>query len=329
MYLSCTKTCKHLTIQQCKAANFGQVSFNQEQLTMLSLMNSQIVALCRALPSPLRDSAILTIQLYYTDFGLSNLLNFFTKFYVPSWSIIYWMQQAHPVLSPDELESAFCAQAIAYFLHMLDNHLADGQIPTSHLLLQLRTQAWIKFTQKTATLAQYISDGEALVQELIDIYFSGIHCPPNVDGLDAYSDLFRKQLCTTLVVPMLVAHRTRCNANEIRQAYEFFGLAWRLLDDLRDCTIDATSGRMSSLYYFLSPQLRELWLLCRGKDEASPEWKELQLHLEKEGILADFIFQILVKLEEAQNVAQTAGLDGYAVQLCQLARPLKELLTPQ
>ncbi|MBO3462887.1 hypothetical protein G7B40_001215 [Aetokthonos hydrillicola Thurmond2011] len=320
---SLNKKPKFLTVDQCKVANFGEVSLEQEQLAVLSSINGQLVELCRTLPASIRDSAIITIQRYYTGFRLSNLLNFFTKFYAPSWSIIYWTQRANPVLSSEDLESAFCAQAIAYFLHMLDDHLADGQIPTSHLLLQLRTQGWMTFSQIAAKLGQQLPGGNELVQQLIDIYFSSIQSSKDVNGIDAYCEIFRKQMSTTLVIPMLVAQKTGCDPIAIRQAYECFGIAWRLLDDLRDCSVDAISGEMSGIYHILPPKFQNLWLLCSRKNEDTDEWKQLQFYLEQEQILPQFISLIVMKLREAENAARLAGLDGYANQLHQLATPLK------
>ncbi len=323
--IASSQKCRSLTVQEFESANFGRVPLTPEQSTILSFMNSQIVELCRELPTPLRGSALITIQRHFTGFQLSNLVNFFTKFYTPSWSIVHWMQQNQPTLRQHELDAAFSAQAMAYFLHMLDDHLADGQIPTSHLLLQLRTQAWMKFTQGINVVAQEVAGGEALVQVLFDRYFSGIHSPPQVKGLDGYCELFRKQLSTTLIVPMLVARQTGCNVMTIEKTYEAFCMAWRLIDDLRDCSSDAFAGETSAVYHLLSPEWQMLWCSCRGKDTTAPEWKMLQRHLEETGILSTLVSHILGWLSESQSTAESIGLVHYATELRQLAYPLVEL----
>jgi hypothetical protein len=42
--------------------------------------------------------------------------------------------------------------------------------------------------------------------------------------------------------------------------WEAFGLAWRLLDDLRDYSADMAAGERSGIYYLLSDQGRDAWL---------------------------------------------------------------------
>jgi hypothetical protein len=325
--ISSDRSAKLLTVPEFESVNFGRVSLNPEQTSMLSFMNRQMIELCRALPEPLRGTALLTIQRHYTGFQLSNLVNFFTKFYTPSWSIIYWMQQHYSTLQQDEFQVALSAQAMAYFLHMLDDHISDGQLAPSHLLLQLRTQAWMKFTQETLSLAEFVPEGEAIVNSLLARYFSGVHCPTPVVGLDAYCELFRKQLSTTLISPMLTAHRTGCDAIAIQTAYEAFCIAWRLLDDLRDCSSDAFAGEFSAVYHLLSPEFQLVWLGCGGKNHQSPEWRILQQHLEETKVLSTLVTYILLWLREAQQAAESISLKSYASELRQLACPLEELST--
>jgi hypothetical protein len=316
---------KILTIQECKSVNFGQIALDEEQTAILASMNRQIILLCRSLPASLQDSAVIVIQRYYTGFKISNLLTFFNKFYAPSWSLIHWMQQAKPVLQASELENAFSGQAMAYFVHMLDDRLANGQIPTSHLLLHLRSSAWAKFHHAAIALTKNMTNSGELVEELIDNYFSGIHEPAEVDSINSYSNLFCQQLSTTLVIPILIARNTGFDTSLIRQAYESFGIAWRLLDDLRSCSNDAFAGELSAIYYLLPVEERQLWLNCQGEDEKSNHWQKLQSYLEQQGILRKLISHICTSLKEAQKSADLAGLHGYANQLQQLAIPLREM----
>jgi hypothetical protein len=315
-----------LTVEQCAAINFGKVNLNPAQTQALSRMNQQIVELCRSLPIPLRDSGILAIQQHFTGFQLTNLMSFFTKFYAPSWSLIYWMQQAHPTLSEAELEQAICAQGIAYFLHMLDDHISDGQIPISHLLLQLRTHAWTRFMGIAQQLAAPLPEGETLIQTTLDRYFSGIHNPPAVAGSEAYADLFRQQLSTTLVIPLLVAHRTGCPIAPLQAAYEEFGIAWRLLDDLRDCAEDSFAGQKSGIYHLLTPEYQALWSQCQGQDATTECWLILQDYLHQSGVLQTLIEQTIDHLDQAQIAALDCGLTNYAQEMIALSVPLTEAI---
>ncbi|NJL61349.1 MAG: hypothetical protein HC903_05370 [Methylacidiphilales bacterium] len=316
---------KVLTVEACKAVNFGQIALDEQQTTILASMNREIILLCRSLPASLQDSAVIIIQRYYTGFKISNLLTFFTNFYAPSWSLIHWMQQANPVLQASELESAFSGQAMAYFVYMLDDRLSNGQIPTTHLLLHLRSSAWTKFHHAAIALTKNISNSEELVEELVDNYFSGIHEPEEVDSINSYCNLFCKQLSTTLVIPILIARNTGFDISRIRQAYESFGIAWRLLDDLRGCSHDAFAGELSAIYYLLPLEERQLWLNCQGEDEESKHWQKLKSYLEQQGILRKLVSHICTSLKEAQKNADLAGLSGYVNQIQQLAIPLREM----
>jgi hypothetical protein len=316
-----------LTVAQCATVNFGKVTLNPAQARALAAMNRQIIDLCRTLPMPLRDSALLAIQQHFTGFQLNNLMNFFTKFYVPSWSLIHWMQEASPTLSPAELESAIGAQGIAYFLHMLDDHISDGQIPVSHLLLQLRTHAWMTFTTIAQKLVEPIATGETIIQTTLDRYFTGIHNPTVVNSSEAYANLFRQQLSTTLVIPLIVAHRTGQGIVPLQSAYEEFCIAWRLLDDLRDCAEDTFSGQQSAIYHLLTPEYQALWHECQGKDETAAAWPILQEYLEQGGILQTLVEQTIERLRRAEAAAIVAGLPNYAAEMTALAQPLIALIS--
>ncbi|BAZ41577.1 hypothetical protein NIES4101_75430 [Calothrix sp. NIES-4101] len=316
---------KILTVKECKLANFGHIALDEPQTAILASMNRQMIILCRSLPTSLQDAAVAAIQRYYTGFEVANLLTFFTKFYAPSWSLIHWMQQANPVLQTLDIENAFSGQAMAYFLHMLDDHLADGKIPTSHLFLHLHTSAWTKFHHAAKTLSKNIHSGAELVTELIDNYFSSIQETTEINSINSYCNVFRKQLSTTLIIPLLVAKHTGFETTLIRQIYESFGVAWRLLDDLRDCSDDAFAGELSAIYYLLPLEERQLWLNCQGKDEQSNDWQKLQSYLEQQGILRKLISHICTALKEAQKNADLAKLPAYATQLRQLAAPLWEM----
>lgn len=306
---------KYITFQECSKIDFNPIPLDKAQIAILASMNRQIIQLCRSLPLSLQSNAVIAIQEYYTGFEITNLLNFFNKLYPPSWSLIHWMQEANPVLRPSEMENAFSCQALAHFLCMLDNHLSSGKIPINHLLLQLRTQAWVQYNNNIMKLTQNIAGGEGFVQELINTYFSSVHESDNVEGIDAYCNLFRKQLCTKLAAPMLVAKHTDFDTNLIRQSYESFCIAWRLLDDLRDCYDDAMKGKMTAVYQLLSSESRQLWLSCQGKNEESYRWKTLKHSIEQQRVLSELVLLICDYLEQAQTKADLAQLNGYATQI--------------
>jgi hypothetical protein len=316
-----------LTLQACQQVNFGKISLTPGQSEALNGLNRQLIPFCQSLPPALQSGAIFAIQQHFTGFQLGNLQRFFTKFYAPSWTVLGWMGGAGNAITPAELEQAIHLQGMAYFLHMLDDHLNDGQIPVSHLILQLRTQAWMRFTQGAEQLVLAESERESLIYCWINRYFSGVHGPESLDSLGAYCEQFRQQLSTTLVLPMIVADRTLHNTADVQEAYEAFCIAWRLLDDLRDCQDDALSGQLSGVYYLLPLEQRQVWQGCQGLEPTSIVWQGLAQYLEGSGVLRAVVGEILAWLAVAQAAATRANLPGYAEELQQLAQPLVGLLT--
>jgi hypothetical protein len=314
-----------LTLQACQQANFGKIALTSGQSEALAGLNRQLIPFCQSLPPALQTGAIFAIQEHFTGFQLGNLQRFFTKFYAPSWTLLGWMGGGNGAIAAAELAQAIHLQGMAYFLHMLDDHLNDGQIPVSHLILQLRTQAWMRFTQGAERLVLAESERESLIYCWINRYFSGVHGLEPVDSLAAYCEQFRRQLSTTLVLPMIVADRTGHNAADVQEAYEAFCIAWRLLDDLRDCQDDALSGELSGVYYLLPLEQRQVWQSCQGVEPMSIVWQGLAQYLEGSGVLRALVDEILAWLAIAQAAASRANLPGYAEELRQLALPLELL----
>jgi hypothetical protein len=312
------------TVQFYQSIDFGPLALSPTQIEDLAGLNRQLIPFCQSLPPALQTGAIFAIQQHFTGFQLGNLQRFFTKFYAPSWTLLGWM--GHGAIAAAELEQAIHLQGMAYFLHMLDDHLNDGQIPVSHLMLQLRTQAWMRFIQGAEQLVPSQKGRESLIYCWINRYFSGVHGPDAVDSLAAYCERFRQQLSTTLVLPMIVADRTFHSATDVQEAYEAFCIAWRLLDDLRDCQDDALAGEMSAVYYLLPLEQRQVWQGCQGLEPNSVAWQGLAQYLEGEKVLQAIAREILAWLAMAQSAASRANLRGYAEELRQLAVPLVELL---
>jgi hypothetical protein len=318
-----------VTVQACQTVNFGSISLNAEQTEFLASLNHQLIPFCQSLPSALQTGAVFAIQQYFTGFQLGNLQRFFTKFYAPSWTLLGWMGRSHPAITQAELTQAIQLQGMAYFLHMLDDHLSDGQISVSHLMLQLRTQAWMQFSQGAAQLIRadqnQASRQAGLMDTWIDRYFSGVHGLQSVVDLETYCTQFRQQLSTTLVLPMIVADRAGYDLSVVQESYEAFCIAWRLLDDLRDCQDDALEGTLSGIYYLMSPDERQAWLDCQGASEGDPCWQLLAMQLEASGVLHRMVGEIINWLAIAQATASSANLPEYSNELQQLAIPLIEL----
>ena len=131
------------------------------------------------------------------------------------------------------MKDAKTGHTMAMFLHAFDDHLTDGQLSVTHLNLLMRSQSWMIMSQAYERLAKGVKNGADIVRAFIDDYYSSIAISDD-RSLDGYCAIFRKQMATTLVVPVLLARKI-CQDEEfsraIQSAYSSFGIAWRLLDD--------------------------------------------------------------------------------------------------
>ena len=134
--------------------------------------------------------------------------------------------------------------------------------PATHLIVLLRSQAWMLMNAALSRLADGIDGGEEIVRGFINDYYSSIKGSKDVPSLERYCDHFRKQMATWLIVPVLMAKMITTNeefTNAIQTAYGSFGIAWRLLDDIKDFETDMMKGTKSSIYVCLPEELKNYW----------------------------------------------------------------------
>lgn len=248
-------------ISTCSQIDFGAVKLSGEEREFCSELNNEIISLCRSLPQPTQTDALLFIMRYW-GIRFGHEVNFFNYYYVPSWSIIYWLFQAAPNgigLDQTIKRYATTAHSMTLFLHALDDHLNDSETPTTHLSLLLRSQSWMIMNNALYNLGHWVDEGQEIVQGFIDDYYSSITSSKEVESLDSYCDIFRKQIATWLIVPTLLTKKMIFDArftDAIKTAFGSFTVSWRLLDDIQDIESDMMKGVHSSILY-LSPRRYE------------------------------------------------------------------------
>ncbi len=193
-------------ISKCSQIDFGDVKLSDGERKFCRELNNEIISLCRSLPQPTQTDALLYIMRYWgIKFGRE--LNFCSYYYVPSWSILYWLIQSAPNgkgLEQEVKRYAKTAHFMTLFLHALDDHLNDSEIPTTHLSFLLRSQSWMIMNNALYSLVHGVDGGHEIVQSFIDDYYSSITSSKKVKSLDSYCDLFKKQIATWLIVPTLM-----------------------------------------------------------------------------------------------------------------------------
>lgn len=314
----------------CPQIDFGTVNLSQEEEKFREELNQEMLLFCEYLPkSKQTETALFLVKYLRTSF--SERLNFIRYFHVPAWSILFWLMRSCPdnkKLAPRVIADAKTAHTMAMFLHAFDDHLNDGQLPTTHLALLIRSQSWMLMNQAFERLAKGVDGGPAIVGGFIDDYYSSIGRSDKVKSLDDYCDFFRKQMATWFIVPILLARRLSAGegfTRSIQAAYGSFGIAWRLLDDIQDIEKDMMRGAHSSIYTCLNEDLRGWW-------DRNPEEKKDQNNGYVQTILSHILENKVIdcikgracsELESAASIADSFDMTGFADELRCLLNPLR------
>ncbi len=316
------------TAAKTPVARFGDVRLATAELAFRNEMNQEMMDLLRSLPESVHtDAAVLLMEHFKTPFFPE--FNYFQNYFAPSWSILYWLEQLRPdggLPRHQVHRHALRAHAMALFLHPLDDHLNDGQLPASHLSLLLRSQAWLRMNAGLKPLAAAIPKGDGIVRDMTNDYYASIDAPPAVTNLDGYCTHFLKQMATWMTVPVLLAagitaEESFCRA--LQFAYGAFGTAWRLMDDLQDMDADLAGGSPSAVYYMLPPPVRHLWNRPCERNSAV-RIQQIREAIDQGGIVETLIDRIRRELDGAAKTMASIQLEGLAHELLCLAAPLVE-----
>ena len=250
-------------------------------------------------------------------------------YYVPAWSIIYWLIKFcsdSSKLKHQDIENAKAAHFMAMFLHALDDHLNDQQIPVTHLTLLLRSQSWVVLNRAARSLAAGLDGGEEIIQNFIDDYYASIRSEKDANSLDGFCERFRKQMATWFIVPIILAKKISRDeefSRAVQSAYGSFGIAWRLLDDIQDLETDMNNGVHSSIFVCLSEDMQKLWhpqparSLRDNRRFLEPVWD----HILEKNIIGTLKDRISSELKSAVSLAGAYRLNGLADELNCLLRP--------
>jgi hypothetical protein len=320
-------------ILYCKTVNFGKGEFSKMETNFYRRCNNEIFLLCRSLPKSVQTDSMLFLM-QYSGLHLGDDLDFFANYYPPSWSILYWL--SHECFLPAkrlkkrDVSSAITAQSMAMFLHSLDDHLTDGQVSVSPLTLLLRSQAWTIMNCAFRNLSEGIPAAERTVRNFIDEYYSSIQDSKGLKSLDSYCDLFRRQMGIGMIVPTLLSMKMAGISDftrDLQIAYGSFGIAWRLLDDIRDISRDIEKGSHSAIYLSLPKEVRTHWKnnIFKTRAAARAATKSILTHILKHSLIDKIKERICTELETAASIVEAYDLKGLAREFRCLANPLRNI----
>ncbi len=308
----------------CSEIDFGAVNLSQGEKKFCSELNNEVNSLCKSLPESAQTDALV-----FLAFGQE--FSSFMDYYVPAWSIIYWLIQSAPGgkwLEQEDIHNAKTAHAMALFLHPFDDHLNDGQLRATHLTVLLRSHAWMIMNAALNRLADRVNGGKDIVQDLINDYYSSIRPPEDVPSLERYCDHFRKQMATWLIVPILMTKKMNSNkefTNAIQSAYGSFGIAWRLLDDIKDIKTDMMKGTKSSIYMCLPQDIKNYWEKRSGQesDKKDGYFKVILDYIQENSVIERIRERICSELDSAASIADDFDMTSWADELRSLSKTLK------
>lgn len=316
----------------CSELDFGKVYLSDGELGFCRELNTEIIALCRSLPKSIQTDAFFWVMKYFRV-SFEQEFSVFKKYYAPAWSIVFWLIRSfseHHKLTKKDIDNAKSAHSMALLLHPLDDHICDGQLPATHLILLLRSQAWLVMKDSMNRLGKNLIDGKQIIQDLMDEYYIGINASEEVDSLNGYIERFRKQMATGFIVPVLLSKKIG-GAEDFTDAlvsmYGSFGIAWRLLDDINDIKTDMIKGSKSAIYTCLSETVKEYWKIA-GVEKNSDCFRIILNFILENRIVEKIIKRIYIELESAAVAADEHGLAGLAHEFGYLAEPLKNRQNP-
>ena len=262
-------------LSRCSAMHFGAVRLSEKQNKFYRQFNDENISLCDSLPKCVQEEALRFLK-EYSGIKRDEDSDFFKNYHAPSWSVIYWLTHSDhhksDNLTKEDIHDAVAAHAMAMNLHSLDDHLNDGQISVNHLTLLLRSQSWMIMNAAFNRLAAGVHGREKIIQRFLNDYYAGICNPQEPESLDGYCDRFRKQMATWLIVPVLISKKIGHDENltdALQKAYESFGIAWRLLDDLQDMEKDMERSEHSAIYIGLLMKQRHGGIKFPWKNQAT------------------------------------------------------------
>jgi hypothetical protein len=314
----------------CLEIEFGDVNISDGEMEFCSKLNKEIIFLCKSLPKSTQTDGLLFFMRYF-QLPFEPELKFFRNYYTPAWSIIYWLMHSvvqNKRLKQNDIQNAKIAHSMALFFHPLDDHLNDSELQVTYLNMLIRSQLWMIMNKAFESLSDGVEGGEQLVQCFIDDYYSSVRDTKAILSLDSYCDRFRKQMAIWLIVPVLLTKKIARDekfTDTIQSAYGSFGIAWRLIDDIKDIKADMKKGTHSSVYFCLSEDIKNLWDKQSGEkiDKTNAGLKIICDYLLENSVIDGIKERICDELESAAFIVQGYNMKGLADEFRCLLSPLK------
>jgi hypothetical protein len=303
----------------CRNLDFGAPALPRNLLLWNDALNEEIFSLCRGLPLSQQSEGLLFLM-GYARISLGEKFDFFKNFYSPLWSVLPHVSLQEPGLFPHYVH----AHAMAMFLHSFEDHITDREMNLDNLKLLLHGEAWRLYRNSLDVISGEDRRRREVAGHHLDRYFSSIAAPPSDETLTGYCNHFRKQMANLTLVAVLLAEEVYKDNEPVEhliRAFESFGTAWRLLDDLNDLENDIIDKTRSACYYILPEDWRSRYRLQQDGDR-----EVIMEYLAESGHLEVIMELIVSYLAEGRDAAQAGNMPAYGEELSRLAEPVVKAL---
>ncbi len=311
---------------------FGSIEPAENETAFYRLMNDSIVAVVHTLPRSVQQDALFFLTRYGSiQFG--EQFDFFRHgYFQPLWSLTTAIVARSGGIAP--LQNLAAITAFTLMLHSIDDHLNDGDLAPTHLVVLLRSQLWKLLHENIAAAVsasaqsgnfcdmKILDDNNISAPEaLFDRYYAAISDDTLPLSFESYCSRFVDEMATMLIAPSIaicVSGFDRESGTPLLHSLEQFGIACRLLDDLHDFDEDFDCCRHSGVYHALcerNEQTRSLWGVADQK-------KKLVVMLQHYRIREYLVSTMLQCLKEAASLARCASFENLALEYEELAAGL-------
>ena len=132
-------------------------------------------------------------------------------------------------------------------------------------------------------------------------------------------------MATGFIAPVLLARKITSDeefSRSIQTAFGSFGIAWRLLDDIKDIELDMMEGSKSSIYICLPEDIKHYWNKENGEKDNQFVGVIFDFVLGN-GVFDKIISRICCELQSAASIADHYDMTELADEFRCLMRPLK------
>jgi 4-cresol dehydrogenase (hydroxylating) len=234
---------------------------------------------------------------------------FFGLYYRPTWSFL--ARVALPGPAARHRPRLRRLHALTLFLHLWDDHLADGQLAPTLGRIHLRSRAWSAMEDEAAALSRAAGLPDAPWRDAAAAYLEAVGAPPEPADLDAALALARREAALCTIAPGLHAALAGEDAAALARIIEDFAVAWRIVDDLQDIGRDAAAGRRSTVRLALTGAAAGAWDAAGVGDPRALAALAARLGPAVPGLVA----RAQAALDAARAVAQAHGWRDLAADL--------------